>query len=665
MKDAFHNHVVHGRQGVVNPEQRGTKAASHHRLELDPGETRVLRLRLTDVHPPEHAHEPFRRFEETFDLRLHEADELYAAMTPPSATADVARIQRQALAGMLWSKQYYYFDLDQWLTEHGVDALKSDGRAMRNREWGHMVTADVISMPDKWEYPWFAAWDLAFHAIALGSVDIDFAKQQLEILLRETYMHPNSQMPAYEWNFGDVNPPVQPWATMFLYRLEHALHGRRDLRFLKHSFGKLNANFTWWVNRKDRFGKNVFEGGFLGMDNIGVFDRSAPLPTGGSLEQADGTAWVSLFCQNMLEMAIEIAADDPTYEDLAIGFVDHFLLIANAMNRIGDDGMWDEEDGFYYDVLRFPDGSATRLKVRSLVGLLPLCATTVFEPWQAARVPRLLAHAEMRIARRPELGASIHPVGRQHRGHAGRAVLALVGPQRLRRILARVLDEKEFLSPFGIRSLSAFHRDHPYSFHVQGQEFRVAYQPAESDTGMFGGNSNWRGPIWMPMNMLLIRALLHFYSYYGDTFRIECPTGSAVTMNLYEVAREHRDASRPHVRSGRERQAADPRRSAALPGRRALARSSPLLRVLPRRQRCGDRREPPDGLDGARGHTHPVVRLHRCNEDARARRSTAARLSHVPTIFASPRDAFGPRARCNAAKQLPCARYPPCIQGGS
>jgi len=401
-----------------------------------------------------------------------------------------------------------------------------------------MVNADVISMPDKWEYPWYAGWDLAFHSVAFASVDVDFAKQQLELLLRETYMHPNSQLPAYEWNFSDVNPPVQPWATIFLYRMEQTLHARSDVPFLKRMFGKLHPNFTWWVNRKDRFGKSVFEGGFLGMDNIGVFDRSAPLPTGGNLEQADGTAWVALFCQNMLEIATEIAGEDPTYEDLAIGFVDHFLLIANAMNRIGPDGMWDEEDGFYYDVLRLPDGSATRLKVRSLVGLLPLCATTVVEPWQVERVPRLLAHAADRLNRRPELRAAIHPTGSEHRGHEGRGILALVNPSRLRRILARVLDEKEFLSPHGIRSLSAYHRDHPYVFNVHGDEYRVGYQPAESDTGMFGGNSNWRGPIWMPMNALLIRALLNFYSFYGDTFRVECPTGSGNTMNLYEVARE-------------------------------------------------------------------------------------------------------------------------------
>jgi hypothetical protein len=537
VKDGIERTVVHAQQGAVNPAEIGTKAAVHYRMNLRPGETKVVRLRLTDV-APEGSTSPLAGFDELFERREREADEFYAALTPPKATEDEARVLRQALAGMLWSKQYYYFDVDQWLAEHGVNVLSGGGTPLRNREWGHMVNADVISMPDKWEYPWYAAWDLAFHAIALATVDVDLAKEQLQIVLRETYIHPNSQLPAYEWNFSDVNPPVQPWATIFLYRMENALRGERDVKFLKHSFGKLLTNFTWWVNRKDRFGRNVFEGGFLGMDNIGVFDRSAPLPTGGTLEQADGTAWVALFCQNMLEIATEIATEDPTFEDMAIQFVDHFLLIANALNRVGENGMWDEEDGFYYDVLRMPDGHATRLKVRSLVGLLPLCATTVFDPWQRARVPRLLAHAAERIRRRPELGENIHPVGPQHRGYADRAILALVNPERLRRVLARMLDPNEFLSPFGIRSLSRLHADAPYTFWVHGQPYRVDYEPAESSTGMFGGNSNWRGPVWFPMNILLIRALLQFYSFYGDSFQVECPTGSGRTMNLYQVARE-------------------------------------------------------------------------------------------------------------------------------
>ncbi|MBV8477971.1 MAG: glucosidase, partial [Acidobacteria bacterium] len=391
---------------------------------------------------------------------------------------------------------------------------------------------------DKWEYPWYAAWDLAFHTIVLSGVDIDFAKDQLDLMLREVYLHPSGQIPAYEWNFSDVNPPVHAWATIFLYRMEQAFRGKGDIDFLKRAFGKLISNFTWWVNRKDRFGKNVFEGGFLGLDNIGVFDRSAPLPTGGCLEQADGTAWMSMFCQNMLEIAVEIAAVDHTYEDLPIKFVDHFLWIANAMNRVGEGGMWDDEDGFYYDVLRLPDGRADRLKVRSMVGLLPLAATTVVEPWQRERLPRLTAYAFERLRRMPELRHTIHPTGPGAMGYADRGIMAVVRPDRLRRILAHMLDENEFLSPYGIRALSRYHLDHPYGINMHGQEYRVSYLPAESDTGMFGGNSNWRGPIWMPVNAVLIRALMNFYLYYGDSFKVECPTGSGKMMNLFEVAAE-------------------------------------------------------------------------------------------------------------------------------
>jgi hypothetical protein len=409
---------------------------------------------------------------------------------------------------------------------------------MRNGEWFHMISDHVISMPDKWEYPWFAAWDLAFHTIALAAVDVDFAKQQLDLLLSGVYLHPTGQIPAYEWNFSDTNPPVQGWATIFLYRTEEALRGKTDLEFLKRVFGKLAANFGWWVNRKDRFGRNLFEGGFLGLDNIGVFDRSSPLPTGGYLEQADGTAWVALYCQNMVEIAFELAAHDPIYEDLAASYAGNLLLIARAMNGIGPDGMWDEEDGFYYDVLRLPDGSATRLKVRSMVGLLPLCATTVVDPRQRERTPKLTALMFEYMRRMPELRESMHATGPGQFGVAERGIMALVNESRLRRILSRMLDEHEFLSPYGIRALSRYHAEHPYVFSVQGQEYRVNYLPAESDTGMFGGNSNWRGPIWMPVNMLLIRALLSYYLYYGDNFKIECPTGSGNWMNLFEVARE-------------------------------------------------------------------------------------------------------------------------------
>src|SRR5678809_202707 len=434
-------------------------------------------------------------------------------------------------------KQYYYFDGNRWLEEHHSNPLHTGYRISRNSEWFHMVNEDIISMPDKWEYPWYAAWDLAFHTLPLSIVDPDFAKQQMNLMLHGLYLHPNGQVPAYEWNFSDVNPPVHAFATLFLHRTEQALRGETDVNFLKSAFNKLLLNFTWWVNRKDRFGKNVFEGGFLGLDNIGVFDRSAPLPTGGYLEQADGTSWMALFCQNMLELSIELTAHDTTYEGMVFKFVEHFYFIAAAMNRSDDGGMWDEEDGFYYDVLRLPDGTATRLKVRSLVGLLPLCATTVIEKAQRERVPGTMLKILERLRRMPELATTMHPTGAGHFGVNERGIIALLTPERLRRILTKMLDENEFLSPYGIRALSRFHADHPYVFHANGQEHRVDYLPAESNTGMFGGNSNWRGPIWMPVNVMIIRSLLNFYTYYGDNFTIECPTGSGTMMNLFEVSK--------------------------------------------------------------------------------------------------------------------------------
>jgi hypothetical protein len=537
VKDGINNYVVNGRTDAVNPEQMGTKAAAHYTIRVGAGETAEIRLRLSDFAPGT-LRDPFKSFNEVMQSRQRESDEFYRAITPDRVSKDEALVMRQALAGMLWSKQYFGFEVDKWLAEHGVNPMRHGRNQIRNSEWSHMVNEHVISMPDKWEYPWYAAWDLAFHTIALSTVDLDFAKQQLDLMLQEFFLHPTGQIPAYEWNFSDVNPPVHAWATIFLYRTEQALKGKGDLEFLKRSFSKLMLNFSWWVNRKDRSGKNLFEGGFLGLDNIGVFDRSAQLPTGGHLEQADGTAWVSLFCQNMLEIAMELAAHDPYFEDMAIKFADHFLLIANAMNQTGDYGMWDEDDGFYYDVLRLPDGSATRLKVRSMVGLLPLCATTVIEPWQRERVPRMVKVLMERCRRMPDLLNSIHPTGPGHLGYGERGIAGLVNPERLRRILSRMLDENEFLSPYGIRALSRYHGDHPYIFNVGGQDYRVSYLPAESDTGMFGGNSNWRGPIWMPLNALLIRALLSFYLYYGDNFKIECPTGSGHRMNLFEVSRE-------------------------------------------------------------------------------------------------------------------------------
>jgi hypothetical protein len=538
VKDGINNYVVAGNRDAVNPEKEGTKCAAHYQVTVGAGETATIRVRLTDL-APDAIGDPFQSFDATLQTRLGEADAFYTSITPGRASEDEVLVMRQALAGMLWTKQYFFFDVHKWLEEHSIEPMKPGGPSMRNRDWFHMVNQHVISMPDKWEYPWYAAWDLAFQAIALTAIDTDFAKEQLDLMLQEFYQHPTGQIPAYEWNFSDVNPPVHAWASIFLYRTEQVLHGKGDIEFLKRSFPKLMLNFSWWVNRKDRFGHNLFEGGFLGLDNIGVFDRSSPLPTGGSLQQADGSAWVCMFAQNMLEIAAELTAHHPFYEDMAVKFAEHFVWIAVAMNQMGPEGMWDEEDGFYYDMLRLPDGSVKRLKVRSMVGLLPLCATTVFEQWQRAQVPRVMNVLQDRMRRMPGLRDSIHAPGQ--RGLADRYIAALVNEDRLRRILTRVLDENEFLSPYGIRALSRYHEDHPYIVYVDGQEYRVKYVPAESDNGMFGGNSNWRGPVWMPMNVLLIRALLQFYLYYGDNFKIECPTGSGNLMNLFEVARELSD----------------------------------------------------------------------------------------------------------------------------
>jgi Mannosylglycerate hydrolase MGH1-like glycoside hydrolase domain len=539
VKDAFHAVVVQGKSDTVNPAGVGTKSAAHYRFEIPAGESRSVRLCLTDTSQPAR---PFAAFEQTLDTRRREADEFYRSVTPESTSEDAANVMRQAFGGLFWTKQYYYFDVNMWLREHGVHPLHSPATVpVRNRLWFHMFNDDIISMPDKWEYPWYAAWDTAFHAVALSAVDPDFAKHQLNLMLKARYQHPNGQLPAYEWNFGDVNPPVHAWATLSQYRSEQATRGRGDLDFLKRAFGKLVINFTWWVNRKDRLGKSVFEGGFLGLDNIGVFDRSSELPTGGHLEQADGTAWMAMFCQNMLEIAIELAAHDDTYEELAYKFAEHFLWIGAALNRVDHDGMWDEADGFYYDVLRLPDGRASRLKVRSLVGLLPLCATTVIEPHHRERAPRVVKALEMRLRHIPELVGSIHPAGPEHANANGRTIAAVVDPHRLRRILSRMLDEEEFLSPYGIRSVSRFHREHAYVARVAGKDYEVSYQPAESDTAMFGGNSNWRGPVWFPMNILLIRALFQFHAYYGDAFRVECPTGSGKLRTLSEVGHEISD----------------------------------------------------------------------------------------------------------------------------
>ncbi len=536
VKDAFHEYVIEGRRDAVNPAKTGTKAGAHYVLDVPASGSTTVRLRMNSKHDGD----AFADFEATFVERLADANEFYERITPKNLSEDEVRVHRQALAGMLWSKQYYYFDLDRWLVEHASHPLVGTGKGgARNPEWYHMLNSDVISMPDKWEYPWYAAWDLAFHTIALSLVDFDFAKEQLLLMLRTLYSHPNGQIPAYEWNFSDVNPPVHAWATLFLYRVETEL-GRADLRFLERSFQGLLLNFNWWVNRKDPQGRNVFAGGFLGLDNIGVFDRSSPLPTGGHLDQADGTAWMAFYCLCMLEIALILTEYDSMYEEMAYRFLEHFAWITYAMDRIGEnkDEMWDSTDGFFYDLLHLPNGDAVRLKIRSMVGLLPLCAATVFEPGTFANHPRIQELVELFQKRHPDVIKQIAIAGGNFIGSGGRRLTAVCNKEKLQRILAYMLDENEFLSPYGIRSLSKYHLEHPFAFHLEGHEYKVEYLPAESNTGMFGGNSNWRGPIWMPVNGLIIRGLLLMYPFYGDDFKVECPTGSGNFMTLFEVAKE-------------------------------------------------------------------------------------------------------------------------------
>jgi hypothetical protein len=536
VKDAFHECLIGGKIEAVNPARTGTKAAAHYVLDVDGGGSQTVRLRLKAA-PAEDA---FEGFEDVFRSRIGDADEFYERIAPGTLTEDERRVHRQALAGMLWSKQYYYFDLEEWLIAHGSHPLlDANPRGVRNTEWFHMLNADIISMPDKWEYPWYAAWDLAFHTTALALVDFDFAKEQLLLMLRNLYVHPNGQIPAYEWNFSDVNPPVHAWATLYLYRMEQTL-GRADLRFLERSFQGLMLNFNWWVNRKDPTGRNVFAGGFLGLDNIGVFDRSAQLPTGGSLEQADGTAWMAFYCQCMLEIALILTEYDPIYEEVAFKFIQHSIWISYAMDRMGEhhDEMWDEEDGFFYDLLRLPDGRAIRLKVRSLVGLLPLCASSVFDGDYLRRYPKLAEMIALFRKRHPEVVSHVAPTDEGFIGYKDRRLLSILNKKKLTRVLGYMLDENEFFGPYGIRSLSRVHLEHPFTFWVGPDEYKVQYLPGESNTGMFGGNSNWRGPVWMPVNALIIRALLNLYQFYGDEFKVECPTGSGQTMTLFEVAKE-------------------------------------------------------------------------------------------------------------------------------
>lgn len=541
VKDGINDYIVQGQTQAVN-HVNGTKVSPHYQLTLNGGETQQILLRLTR-HNPNEVGEPFTQAEITFNTRLQEADEFYDSIAPSAVENDPDRynIMRQALAGMLWTKQYFYYDVDQWLKEHGIKAWMSseERHRVRNSEWFHMYNDDIISMPDKWEYPWYAAWDLAFHMLPLSLIDPDFAKSQLDLMLREDYLHPNGQIPAYEWNFGDVNPPVHAWSTWEIYTLDRERNGGKgDINFLKFAFSKLLINFTWWMNRKDQGGNNLFEGGFLGLDNIGVFDRSSPLPTGGYLEQADGTAWMVFFSQRMLQIAIELAIHDPLYEDMAIKFYEHTLWISGAMDRIGDnqDELWDEADGFFYDLLHLPNGESIRLKVRSMVGLLPLMAVSVFPGDVIQKLPRFSERVKSFNLRHPELISQIHLPSQT--GVKGRLMLSIVNEQKLRRILAYMLDENEFLGEYGIRALSRYHLDNPYVFYHQEQEYKVQYLPGDSDTGMFGGNSNWRGPIWMPVNFLLVRSLILLYGYYGDNFKVEYPTHSGNYLTLFDVAKE-------------------------------------------------------------------------------------------------------------------------------
>jgi hypothetical protein len=533
VKDGINDCVVAGRTGAVNPAGVGTKAAAHYALSLGAGESATVRLRLSDAAPREALG---ASFDAIMTARQREADEFYAAAVAPACSDDARRVMRQAMAGLLWSKQFYHFDVRRWLTgDPGHPPPPRERLRGRNRHWAHLYNEDVISMPDKWEYPWYAAWDLAFHCIPLALVDPDFAKAQLILFLREWYMHPNGQIPAYEWALGDVNPPVHAWAVWRVYKIDKRVRGETDRQFLEKAFHKLMLNFTWWVNRKDMEGKNVFEGGFLGLDNIGLFDRSKPLPTGGRIEQSDGTSWMAMYCLNMLQIALELAKDDAAYEDVASKFFEHFVFIAKAMNDLGGDGLtlWNEEDGFYYDVLHTAT-DARQMKIRSLVGLIPLFAVETLEPEIIDKLPGFKRRMQWFIDNRPEFGVHIDMMPAV--GGGQRRLLSIVSRGQLTRVLRYMLDEGEFLSPYGVRALSRHHRDHPYVMTVDGVAHRVAYEPAESSTALFGGNSNWRGPVWMPVNYLLIEALQKFHYFYGDDLRVPCPTGSDRLLNLWEVA---------------------------------------------------------------------------------------------------------------------------------
>ncbi|MFZ0415383.1 MAG: hypothetical protein WBE20_10525 [Candidatus Acidiferrales bacterium] len=548
VKDGIDNYIIRGQKDAVNPAQDGTKVAAHYPVLLKPGASISIRLRLTDQSPVQEPGEsPLSAgdffgldFETTFSQRIREADEFYACREFRGMSEDARLVQRQAFAGLLWGKQSYHYEVKTWLSgDPGQPPPPPQRLEGRNHRWIHLYNADVISMPDKWEYPWYAAWDLAFHCVAMATIDPDFAKSQLVLFLREWYMHPNGQIPAYEWNFSDANPPVHAWAAWRVYKIEGRVRGKTDRRFLERVFHKLLLNFTWWVNRKDPLGKNVFEGGFLGLDNIGVFDRSTPLPGGGYIDQSDGTSWMAMFCLNMLAMAMELSHEDPAYEDVASKFFEHFVYIADAMNNIGSEktGLWDEEDGFYYDVCHLSEHEQIPMKVRSMVGLIPLFAVETFDPEDLARLPDFERRMNWFILHHPDVPEHVDMTQRNAKG-ACRLLLAIANKHKMLRVLRFMLDENEFFSPHGIRSLSKYHQERPFILTLDGQQHRVDYEPAESTTALFGGNSNWRGPVWFPLNFLLIEALQRYHYYYGDQLKVECPFGSGQQHTLWEVAAE-------------------------------------------------------------------------------------------------------------------------------
>jgi hypothetical protein len=532
VKDAFEEYLIRGNSEAVNPQQVGTKAAAHYPLSLGAGAEVTIDLRLRDKPDGEAAFGA--GFDAMLAQRRKEADEFYASVIPSALDEDARAVCRQAFGGLLWSKQFYFYDVQRWLKGDPTEPPPPAGRERgRNSDWTHLYNEDVLSMPDKWEYPWYAAWDLAFHCVPLALVDPDFAKRQLRLLLREWYMHPNGQIPAYEWAFGDVNPPVHAWAAWRVYKIEAHRTGKPDPVFLEKIFHKLLLNFTWWVNRKDISGNNIFQGGFLGLDNIGVFDRSAQLPTGGFIEQSDGTSWMGMYCLNLLEIAMELARLNSAYEDVASKFFEHFMYIAYAMNTLG---LWDDNDGFFYDVLRLPNGDVRPLKVRSMVGLIPLFAIGTVSEEDLEKLPRFRSRLLWFVKNRPDIAETVAKMNQV--GPSKRRILSILNAERLRRVLRLMLDETEFLSPYGIRALSHYHLHYPYRFMVDGTEHRVQYEPAESSTGIFGGNSNWRGPIWFPLNFLIIESLQKYHYYYGDEFQVEFPTGSGNMMTLWDVARE-------------------------------------------------------------------------------------------------------------------------------